>query len=426
MENFDIKRLDKPFDIEIDSIASDKSISHRCAMFSLFSNETSYIKNFLTAEDTLNSLSIVEQLGAKVKRDGSNVEITPTEILSEPKDILDCGNAGTGLRLFCGLLASVDGAFTLTGDKYLRERPMKRVANPLRSIGANIDGRDNGNKAPLFIRGVKELKAFTYHSPVDSAQVKSAMILAAIRASGVSKYKENELTRDHTERMLKGMGAKIETDNEGFINIHPLEGHLKPLNITVPTDPSSAFFFAVAAAITPKSRVLIKNVSLNPTRIGAYDVLKRMGAEVNFIQKENIYEPIGDIEVKHNELNGVVVEDHISWLIDELPALSIAMSLAKGNSLVKNAAELRVKESDRIKAVVSNLEKCGVKYTEFEDGYEIIGGTLEKATINSHGDHRIAMSFSIAGLVCDMEIEDTDCILTSFPNFKNILDSLRN
>lgn len=422
--NFIIKKLDKAFDIEIDSIASDKSISHRCAMFSIFSDKTSYIKNFLTAEDTLNSLSIVEQLGAKVKRDGSSIEITPTKKLSEPNDVLDCGNAGTGMRLFCGLLASVDGAFTLTGDKYLRERPMKRVANPLRDIGANIDGRDNGNKAPLFIRGVKNLKAFTYHSPVDSAQVKSALILAGLRATGISKYKENELTRDHTERMLKGMGAKIETDDEGFINIHPLQGYLKPLNITVPTDPSSAFFFALAAAITPNSRVLIKNVTLNPTRIGAYKVLQKMGVIVNFIEKENIYEPIGDIEVKYKELNGVVVEDNISWLIDELPALSIAMSLASGKSLVKNAQELRVKESDRIKAVVSNLEKCGVKYTEFDDGYEIIGGTLNKALINSHGDHRIAMSFAIAGLNCNMDIEDTDCILTSFPNFKEILDSL--
>ncbi|RXK00590.1 3-phosphoshikimate 1-carboxyvinyltransferase [Arcobacter sp. CECT 8989] len=424
METFDIKKLSKPFDIEIDSIASDKSISHRCAMFSLFSNETSYIKNYLTAEDTLNTLSIVEQLGAKITRDGSTVEITPTDKLTEPNDILDCGNSGTAMRLFCGLLASIDGAFTLTGDKYLKERPMKRVADPLRSIGAKIDGREEGNKAPLFIRGVKELDPFTYISPVDSAQVKSAMILAALRANGISKYKENELTRDHTERMLKGMGAKLETDDEGFINIHPLEGHLKPLNITVPTDPSSGFFFAVAAAITKDSRVVIKNVSLNPTRIEAYQVLKRMGAEVNFIEKENIYEPIGDIEVKHKELNGVVVEDNISWLIDELPALSIAMSIANGKSLVKNAKELRVKESDRIKSVVSNLEKCGVTYTEFEDGYEIIGGTITKASIDSHGDHRIAMSFAIAGTLCDMEINDVDCILTSFPNFKEILDSL--
>lgn len=424
MNTFNIKRLNKPFNVEIDSIASDKSISHRCAMFSLFSNKTSYIKNYLTAEDTLNTLSIVEQLGAKIKRDGSSVEITPTDTLSEPTNVLDCGNSGTAMRLFCGLLASVDGAFTLTGDKYLHARPMKRVADPLRSIGANIDGRENGNKAPLFIRGVKELKPFTYHSPVDSAQVKSAMILAALRADGISKYKENELTRDHTERMLKGMGATLENDQDGFINIHPLKGHLKPLNITVPTDPSSGFFFAVAAAITPNARVVIKNVTLNPTRVEAYKVLQKMGAEVNFVEKENIYEPIGDIEIKHKELNGVEVSDNISWLIDELPALSIAMSVANGKSVVKNAKELRVKESDRIKSVVTNLEKCGVNYTEYEDGYEIIGGEIKAATIDSHGDHRIAMSFAIAGTLCDMQINDTDCIETSFPNFKEILDSL--
>ncbi|RBQ26468.1 3-phosphoshikimate 1-carboxyvinyltransferase [Arcobacter sp. CECT 9188] len=426
MESFNIKKLVKPFDITISNIASDKSISHRCAMFSLFSNKTSYIKNYLTAEDTLNTLSIVEQLGAIIKRDGSSVEITPKEVLTEPTDVLDCGNSGTAMRLFCGFLASVDGSFILTGDKYLRNRPMKRVADPLRSIGANIDGRENGNKAPLFIRGVKELKPFVYNSPVDSAQVKSAMILAALRSSGISKYKENELTRDHTERMLNGMGATLEYDSEGFINIHPLKGHLKPLNITVPTDPSSAFFFAVAAAITPNSRVLIKNVTLNPTRIEAFVVLKRMGVTVNFIEKENIYEPIGDIEVIYNELKGVEVNTNISWLIDELPALAIAMSLAKGKSKVSNAEELRVKESDRISAVVNNLKLCGVTFTEFEDGYEIVGGILQKATIDSYGDHRIAMSFAIAGLNSDMDIEDIDCIETSFPNFKEILDSLYN
>ena len=424
MEKFNIKKLDKSFDIEIDSIASDKSISHRCAMFSLFSDKTSYIKNYLTAEDTLNTLSIVEQLGAKIKRDGSNVEITPTSKLTEAKDILDCGNSGTAMRLFCGLLASVDGAFTLVGDKYLMNRPMSRVANPLRSIGAHIDGRENGNKAPLFIRGVKELTPFTYHSPVDSAQVKSAMILAALRANGVCKYKEHELTRDHTERMLTGMGAKLVNDEDGFINIYPLTSTLKPLNITVPTDPSSAFFFALAAAITKDSRVLIKNMTLNPTRIEAYHVLKRMGVIVNFIEKENIYEPIGDIEVINNELNAVDVNENISWLIDELPALSIAMSLAKCKSTVSNAKELRVKESDRISAVVDNLKLCGVDYIEHEDGYEINGGELKKASINSSGDHRIAMSFAIAGLNSNMEIEDTQCIDTSFPNFKEILDSL--
>ncbi|MDX4049513.1 3-phosphoshikimate 1-carboxyvinyltransferase [Aliarcobacter skirrowii] len=424
MKKFCINRLSKPFNVVIDNIASDKSISHRCAMFSLFSDKTSYVKNYLLAEDTLHTLKIVEQLGAKIVQDGSNIEITPVKKLSEPDDVLDCGNSGTAMRLFCGLLASVEGSFVLSGDKYLRSRPMKRVADPLRSIGANIDGRENGNKAPLFIRGEKNLQPFTYSSPVDSAQVKSAMILAALRATNVSRYKENELTRDHTERMLKGMGAEIFTDSEGFINIKPLTNYLKPLNITVPADPSSGFFFAVAAAINKNSRVVIKNVSLNPTRIEAYEVLKRMGAIVNYIEKENIYEPIGDIEVIGNELNGVEVSQKISWLIDELPALSIAMSLANGKSLVKNAKELRVKESDRIKAVVDNLALCGVNYREFEDGYEIVGGELKAATIDSFGDHRIAMSFAIAGLVCGMNIEDVECINASFPNFKEILDSL--
>lgn len=424
MSQFNIKKLEKPFDVVIENIASDKSISHRCVMFSLFSNKTSYIKNYLLAEDTLNTLNIVKLLGAQIKQDGSNLEITPREILSEPSEILDCGNSGTAIRLFCGLLASVEGSFILTGDKYLKSRPMKRVADPLRSIGAKIDGREFGNKAPLFIRGVKGLKPFNYVSPVDSAQVKSAMILAALRASGVSKYKESELTRDHTERMLCGMGASIFTDKDGFINIEPLKASLKPLNITVPADPSSGFFFAIAAAINKNSRVLVKNVSLNPTRIEAYKILQKMGARINFIEKENIYEPIGDIEIIGDELNAVEVSSNISWLIDELPALSIAMSLAKGKSIVKNAKELRVKESDRISSVVGNLKLCKVEFTEFEDGYEIMGGSLNKATIDSFGDHRIAMSFAIAGLNCGMVIEDIECINSSFPNFKEILDSL--
>lgn len=424
MKSIHVEALQKPFNVTIDNIASDKSISHRCAMFSLLSDKPSHIKNYLTAEDTLNTLSIVEQLGAKISREGSNVTIIPPLNLIEPKNILDCGNSGTAMRLFCGFLSSVEGSFVLTGDKYLNQRPMNRVAVPLRSIGAFIDGREHGNKAPLFIRGAK-LDSFTYESPVDSAQVKSAMILAALRAKKTSKYKENELTRDHTERMLKGMGADLKTNSEGFIEISPLTKPLNPLNITVPTDPSSAFFFAVAAAIVPGSQVTIKNVTLNPTRIEAYKVLQRMGAKVEFIETENLYEPIGDIVVKHHTLKGVEVSENISWLIDELPALSIAMSIAKGSSVVKNAQELRVKESDRIKSVVNNLELCGIEFNEFEDGYEVIGGSLKKAKIDSCGDHRIAMSFAIGGLLCGMDINDTDCILTSFPNFEDLLQTLK-
>lgn len=425
MEKLNIAPLNKGFDVTIDNIASDKSISHRCAMFSLLSNETSTIKNFLRGEDTMDSLKIAQKLGATIEDDGETIKITPPLNLTEPDDILDCGNAGTGMRLYAGLLAGIEGSFVLTGDKYLRSRPMKRVANPLRDIGASIDGREDGNKAPLHIRGAK-LKSFKYHSPIDSAQVKSALILAAIQSDEISYYKEDLLSRDHTERMLNGMGANISTIEDGWIKIVPVKEPLKPLNLTVPTDPSSAFFFAVAAAIIPNAKVTLKNLTLNPTRIEAYKVLEKMGAKVKFIQTENIYEPMGDIIVEHHELNGVTVDSNIAWLIDELPALSIAMSIANGKSVVKNAKELRVKESDRITAVVDNLKLCGVSYTEFEDGYEIDGNsTLQKATINSCGDHRIAMSFAIAGLICGMDIEDTQCIETSFPNFMEILESLK-
>jgi len=216
-----ITKLDKSFGVVVDNIASDKSISHRCAMFSLLSDKPSYIKNFLRGEDTMDSLKIAALLGAMIEDDGETIKITPPKELKEPSDILDCGNAGTGMRLYAGLLAGIDGSFVLTGDKYLRSRPMKRVTDPLRSIGAKIDGREDGNKAPLHIRGGK-LKSFKYHSPIDSAQVKSALILAGIKGDEKSYYKEDLLSRDHTERMLNGMGAKIITNEDGWIEINPL------------------------------------------------------------------------------------------------------------------------------------------------------------------------------------------------------------
>jgi 3-phosphoshikimate 1-carboxyvinyltransferase len=404
-------------------------------MFSLLADKPSIIKNYLRGEDTMDSLKIAQKLGAIIEDDGETIKITPPSKLSEPDDILDCGNAGTGMRLYAGLLSGIEGSFILTGDKYLRSRPMKRVTKPLRDIGAKIDGRKDANLAPLHIRGGK-LKSFRYHSPIDSAQIKSALILAAIQSDEISYYKEDLLSRDHTERMLNGMGAQIINNVElrmedgetstGWIQINPITKPLKPLNITVPTDPSSAFFFAIAAAITPNSKVRLKNVTLNPTRIEAYKILEKMGTKITYIKTQDIYEPIGDIVVEYQELKGVTVDSNIAWLIDELPALSIAMSIANGKSIVKNAKELRVKESDRISSVVNSLKLCGITYSEYDDGYSIKGGeSLHKATINSHGDHRIAMSFAIAGLLCGMKIEDTQCIETSFPNFVNILDSLK-
>jgi len=415
---------DQGFSLVIDTIAPDKSISHRAAMFALLSDRPSRIRNFLEGEDTLNTLKIVTQLGAKVERRKSEMVITPPRRLSEPDDVLDCGNAGTGMRLFCGLLSGVEGSFVLTGDRYLRGRPMNRVVQPLRGIGARIDGREEGNLAPLHIRG-GAVESFAYESPIDSAQVKSALILAALRADGKSRYRESLLSRDHTERMLRGMGADIRTDEEGWIEITPPHVPLEPLDITVPADPSSGFFFAVAAAIIPGSDVTIRNVSLNPTRIEAYRILERMGARVETIEKESRYEPIGDIHIAYNgPLQAVDVAENIAWLIDELPALAIAMAVARGRSTVRNAAELRVKESDRIASVVTGLERSGIRAEAFEDGYAIEGGTLQSATVNSFGDHRVAMSFSVAALLSGMAIEDVACVETSFPNFYTLLEQI--
>lgn len=406
------------FGFKSDAIAPDKSISHRSAMFAVLAEGESRIENFLRAEDTLNTLKIVGHLGAEIQDDGSVITIRSHGIHETP-EILDCGNSGTGMRLFCGLLSSAEGHFVLTGDEYLKRRPMKRVTQPLRSIGAKLDGRNNGDLAPLSIRGAS-LKAFDYLSPIASAQVKSAMILAALRSDGVCTFREPELSRDHTERMLRGMGARVEV-NGLETKVWPLVEPLKPLSIRVPADPSSAFFFAVAAAIIPGSSAIIEGVTLNPTRIEAFKVLERMGAEITYTLTDERYEPIGTIRVEHAPLHAVTVEENIAWLIDELPALSIAMACAEGKSLVKNAEELRVKESDRIKTVVDNLNLCGIETEEFPDGYAVIGGVLKSALVNSFGDHRIAMSFLIAGLKCGMEVEDIECINTSFPNFFELL-----
>lgn len=421
MKNATIYSIAEAFKLKCDQIAPDKSISHRSAMFSLLAKGESVIENFLRAEDTLNTLQIVKDLGATVKDDGKVVRIS-SEGIKEPFDILDCGNSGTGMRLFCGLLASAKGHFILTGDEYLKRRPMKRVTQPLRDIGAFLDGREEGNLAPLSIRG-GSLKAFDYQSKIASAQVKSAMILAALSADGECSYSEPELSRDHTERMLKGMGAELEVEAL-TTKIKPLKGLLEPLHIRVPADPSSAFFFAVAAAITPGAEVLIEGVTFNPTRIEAFKALERMGTQISYELKDEKYEPTGDIRVKYAPLKAITVEDNISWLIDELPALSIAFACAEGVSKVKNAEELRVKESDRISSVVNNLNNCDIKTEEFADGYSVTGGTLQPALINSYGDHRIAMSFAIAGLRCGMKIEDIECIQTSFPNFFEILSQI--
>lgn len=417
------------FKLAIEKIASDKSISHRCTIFSLLSDKPSYIQNYLKGEDTLDTLKIAKRLGLEVKEDSKGMVFLPPKSIKEPSGILDCGNAGTAIRLYLGLLSAQKGMFVLSGDCYLNNRPMKRVVEPLRSIGATIFGRDNGNFAPLVVMGNQGLKSFEYVSKIPSAQVKSALILSGLFANGDSKYFEPELSRDHTERMLRGMGAEIESKihqgGDVEVSISPLKQALKPLEMNIPADPSSAFFFAVAVAIMPESYGLLKNVLLNPTRIEAFKMLEKMGVKIAYKENSNTYESIGDIEiVSPKKLQSIEVNEKISWLIDEIPALAIAMACANGVSKVTNAKELRVKETDRIKAVVENLKLCGIEAKELDDGFVITGGEIQKAEVSSYGDHRIAMSFAIAGLKNGMRITQAEYINISFPNFLEILGQI--
>lgn len=472
-----IEPLRGNFNLECEEIASDKSISHRAAIFSLLASECSEISNYLYAEDTLDSLAIARELGLLVdfenapenlaeldsiefkktieKYQPKKLKLTPPKQIKEPNAPLFCGNAGTAIRLYMGLLSAQNGLFVLSGDKYLNERPMKRVVEPLRSLGAEIYGRANGNLAPIVICGKPNLAAFSYHSPIPSAQVKSALILSALFSDGVCEIFEPELSRDHTEKMLRGMGADIESSIEcgiesnsekGIecgaknakekvkITIKPLKNRvLKPLNMRIPADPSSAFFFAVAAAIVPNSSVLLRGVLLNPTRIAAFKVLEKMGVQITYRTSSHDFEEIGDIEVKSGEfLRGVEISKNMSWLIDEVPALAVAMACARGKSKVANAAELRVKECDRISAVVQNLRAFGVEISEFSDGFEIIGrefdiessanpNALKVPCVDSFGDHRIAMAFAILALKTGAKIKDAGAINVSFPNFVEIL-----
>ncbi|CAD7287359.1 3-phosphoshikimate 1-carboxyvinyltransferase [Campylobacter suis] len=413
--------LKQPINASLEQISTDKSISHRCAIFSLLSDKPSIVRNYLRAEDTLNSLEIIKSLGAIVKDNNYEIEITPPASLTEPSAVLDCGNSGTAMRLFMGFLAASDGFFVLSGDKYLNQRPMARVGKPLSAVGAKIDGAKNGDLAPLCIRG-KKLDYFEYQSPVASAQIKSALILAALKSNGC-KFSEPELSRDHTERMLKGMGAELITDGLN-LEVKPLKEPLKPLEIDVPNDPSSAFFFAVAATIIPNSHIVLKNMLLNKTRIEAYEILRKMGADISYKVTSEKYESIGEIEIKYAPLKAVEISENIAWMIDEAPALAIAFACASGTSRLKNAKELRVKECDRIAVTVTALKACGIEANELDDGFEITGGVANSAIIDSHGDHRIAMSFAILGLKCGMVIEKSEFIATSFPNFSKILREL--
>ncbi len=421
--------------IELDINASDKSLSHRAVIFSLLAQKPCFVRNFLMGEDCLSSLEIAQNLGAKVENTAKNsFKITPPTAIKEPNKILNCNNSGTSMRLYSGLLSAQKGLFVLSGDNSLNARPMKRIIEPLKAFGARILGREDNHFAPLAIVG-SPLKACHYESPIASAQVKSAFILSALQAQGISAYKENELSRNHTEIMLKSLGADIQNQN-GVLMVSPLEKPLEAFDFTIANDPSSAFFFALACAITPKSRLLLKNVLLNPTRIEAFEVLKKMGASIEYAIQSKDLEMIGDIYVEHAPLKAIAINQNIASLIDEIPALSIAMLFAKGKSMVKNAKDLRAKESDRIKAVVSNFKALGIECEEFEDGFYIEGledisplkqrfSQKKPLLIKSFNDHRIAMSFAVLTLALPLEIDNLECANISFPQFKRLLNQFK-
>ncbi len=409
------------------TVAADKSISHRAVIFSALAPGESQIQNFLVAEDTLATCRIMQQLGIDIAANHTTLRIKGQGLhgLTEPQDILYCGNSGTTMRLLTGLLAGLNFFAVLSGDNSLNQRPMQRIINPLNQMGASIYAR--GEKyAPLAVKGAN-LQGINYHSPVASAQIKSALLLAGLTANNPTTIIEPQKSRDHSERMLAAMGADLKAQDLS-ITITPGR-ELTNQDIMIPNDISSAAFFMVAASIIPGAEVLIKNVGLNPTRAGILEVLTSMGANIK-IENEKVIsgEPVADLVIKGSQLNSIEIQGEIMpRLIDELPIIAVAMAVADGTSLVKDAGELRVKETDRIKAICTELRKMGVDIIETEDGFIINGNydSLRGNTVDSWGDHRIAMALAVAALVAgETTINNARAVDISFPEFWAKLDEL--
>ncbi|MCX7724845.1 MAG: 3-phosphoshikimate 1-carboxyvinyltransferase [Thermodesulfovibrio sp.] len=410
----------------------DKSISHRAVMFASLAKGDSRIKNFLWAKDPISTLNAMKSLGVKIDITDSKEIIVHGKglySLKEPDNVIDCGNSGTTIRLLSGIAAGQRFLTVLTGDDSLRYRPMKRIISPLSLMGANIIGRDENRFPPIVIKG-GFLRGITYEMPIASAQVKSSILLAALYAKDETTLIQPHKSRDHTERMLKNMGVHINI-NGNTITIYPPKRDLNCFEITIPNDFSSASFFIAGACIVPNSEVLIKNVNLNNTRTGFLEILKKMGANIEVLNiTEQAGEPVGDIFVKSSpKLKGITVQgDMIPKLIDEFPVLCVVATQSEGKTIIRDAKDLRVKESDRIKAMTSELRKMGATLEEFEDGVEIEGPcTLIGTEVYSYQDHRIAMALSIAGLIAEGEttIKNAECVDISFPNFYDLLEILQ-
>ena len=409
------------------SVPGDKSISHRSLLFGALAAGQTRVAGILDAEDVHSTRRAVEALGAVVRADGGELVVTPPEALHEPGDVIDCGNSGTSLRLLAGVLSGVPGLSVLTGDASLRRRPMRRVIDPLRRMGANLSARDGGRLPPLVVQG-GPLRGARHVQEVASAQVKSAILLAGLRAEGETTVIEPERSRDHTERMLQGMGVPVRIDG---LAVTVSAARLRGTRVDVPGDISSAAFFLCAAAGLPGSEVTVRNLGVNPTRTGVLEVLEAMGAAVERAgEREVAGEPRADVTVRARELVAAEIAGPlIPRLIDELPVLMVLASQARGRTVIRDARELRVKESDRLAAMGETLAAAGARIELFEDGCAIEGPTrLRGVPVRTRLDHRIAMSMAVAQLFAGpaeaVVLDDVACVATSFPSFFDLLDAL--
>lgn len=406
-------------------VPGDKSISHRAVMFGALAEGTTTIEGFLPGADCLSTIDCFRRMGVDIEQEGDRVTVHGKGWygLQEPSQHLDVGNSGTTIRLMAGILATQPFHAVMEGDESIAKRPMRRVIGPLRQMGAKIDGRKDGEYTPLSIRG-GDLQGISYQSPVASAQVKSAILLAGLQAKGVTSVTEPQLSRDHTERMLQAFGVKVVRDG---LTVSVEGGQtLKGRAIRVPGDISSAAFLIAAVMMVPGSSLLIENVGINPSRTGIIDVVRAMGGRIE-LQNERVVneEPVADLLVTHAELRGIEIGGEIiPRLIDEIPVIAVMATQASGRTVIRDAEELRVKETDRIATVASQLSRFGAKVTPTPDGLIVEGVTpLTGATIDSMGDHRIGMAMAIAGLAAAGEtvIENDEAINVSFPGFADIL-----
>lgn len=409
------------------SVPGDKSISHRAVMFGSLAQGTTKISGFLQGADCLSTIRCFRQMGISIEQEGSDVLVFGKGLhgLSAPSDILDTGNSGTTTRLISGILAGQNFSSTLTGDASIQSRPMNRIMTPLKEMGADITSLKNNGCAPLSIQGT-QLHGIHYNSPVASAQVKSCILLAGMYADRETKVTEPVLSRNHTEIMLHYFGADMRSFGTTAC-ISP-EPKLTAREVSVPGDISSAAYFIAAGLLTPSSEILLKNVGINPTRDGILKVCRQMGADITLLNKKYQGEPTADLLIRTSSLHGTVIEgDMIPTLIDELPVIAIMAAFAQGKTIIRDAQELKVKESDRIAVMCENMKRMGADVTPTEDGMIINGGKpLHGARIDSHLDHRIAMSFAVAGAICDgvLSINGGECVNISYPEFYNDLYSL--